>query len=182
MVAAPPGYVRLQEHQGGNLLVSAADGGNRKRQQYRPRAPLAWIAGAREARARLVADADQRARLCSMLIAGGAATESAPTLRILSLLAQAGVFRVGGILVGTQAFGAYGNMLGVRFEQQAMRTQDIDIAQDRSIGIALAETAPLKIEQLLTRRISDSPRFSRSMPGSRALRSSSGAGICEWTF
>ena len=86
-----------------------------------------------------------------MLIAGGAATESAPAVRVLSLLGQAGVFRVGGILVGTQAFSAYGNMLGVRFEQQAMRTQDIDIAQDRAIGIALsAETAPLDVERWLT--------------------------------
>jgi hypothetical protein len=103
------------------------------------------MAGVREARARLAADAGQRARLCGMLAAGGAATESAPAVRALSLLAQAGVFRMGGILVGTQAFSAYGNMLGVRFEQQALRTQDIDIAQDRSIGIALSvETAPLK--------------------------------------
>jgi hypothetical protein len=109
------------------------------------------MGGAREARARIAADAGQRARLCSMLVAGGAATEIAPTTRVLSLIAQGGVFRMGGVLVGTQAFATYGNMLGVRFEQQALRTQDIDIAQDRSIGIALSrETAPLSIERLLT--------------------------------
>jgi hypothetical protein len=154
MTEAPQGTFVSKSIKGGTYWYLQRMEGNRKRQQYLGRESpslLAWIADAREARARLVADTDQRARLCSMLIAGGAATESAPPLRVLSLLAQAGVFRVGGILVGTQAFGAYGNMLGVRFEQQAMRTQDIDIAQDRSIGIALSiETAPLNIEQWLT--------------------------------
>ena len=126
----------------------------RKKQQYLGRESpslLAWIEGAREARERLAGDAGQRARLCSMLVAGGATPESATTVRALALIAQAGVFRMGGVLVGTQAFSAYGNMLGVRFEQGALRTQDIDIAQDRSIGIALSvETAPLNVERSLT--------------------------------
>ncbi|MFL6263675.1 MAG: GSU2403 family nucleotidyltransferase fold protein [Thermoanaerobaculia bacterium] len=115
--------------------------GGRKRQQYLGRESpslLAWIESAREARERLAADAGQRARLCSMLLAGGAVAESATAVRVLSLIAQAGVFRMGGVLVGTQAFSAYGNMLGVRFEQQALRTQDIDIGIDVSV-----ETEPL---------------------------------------
>ncbi|MFL6235112.1 MAG: GSU2403 family nucleotidyltransferase fold protein [Thermoanaerobaculia bacterium] len=128
--------------------------GGRKRQQYLGRestALLAWIEGAREARDRLAADAGQRARLCSMLVAGGAVAESATAVRVLSLIAQAGVFRMGGILVGTQAFSAYGNMLGVRFEQQALRTQDIDI------GIALSvKTEPLNVERSLNGSVSTS--------------------------
>jgi hypothetical protein len=85
------------------------------------------------------ADREQRASLCRMLAAGGAAVEPAPTVRLLELLAEVGVFRRGGVLVGTQAFRAYGNMLGVKFEAQALRTQDVDIAQDRAVGIALAQ-------------------------------------------
>jgi hypothetical protein len=151
MTAAPQGSFVSKTIKGGTYWYLQRMEGGRKRQQYLGRESpslLDWMAGAREARARLAADADQRARLCSMLAAGGAATESAPAVRVLSLLSQAGVFRMGGVLVGTQAFSAYGNMLGVRFEQRALRTQDIDIAQDRSIGIALSiETAPLNVEK-----------------------------------
>jgi hypothetical protein len=86
-----------------------------------------------------------------MLVAGGAATEGPAAAKVLQLLAESGVFRMGGVLVGTQAFIAYGNMLGVRFDQQALRTQDVDLAQDRSIGIALSEeTAPVNVEKTLT--------------------------------
>ncbi len=71
-------------------------------------------------------------------------------IKVLSLLADSGVFRMGGILVGTQAFAAYGNMLGVRFEKQSLRTQDVDVAQDRAIGIALSqEASPVNVEQSL---------------------------------
>ncbi|HEX4498798.1 MAG TPA: GSU2403 family nucleotidyltransferase fold protein [Thermoanaerobaculia bacterium] len=141
MSAAPQGSFVSKNIKGRTYWYLQRMEGDRKRQQYLGRESpslLSWIDGVREARVRLAADAGQRARLCSMLIAGGAVTESAPITRVLALLAQVGVFRLGGVLVGTQAFSAYGNMLGVRFEQQALRTQDIDIAQDRSIGIALS--------------------------------------------
>ncbi len=154
MVAAPQGSFVSKTIKGGVYWYLQRVEGDRKRQQYLGRespALLAWIETVKEARARLATDEAQRSRLCDMLAAGGAATESAPMLRVLSFLAAAGVFRMGGILVGTQAFGAYGNMLGVRFAQQALRTQDIDIAQDRSIGIALSsETAPLEVARTLT--------------------------------
>jgi len=128
--------------------------GDRKRQHYLGRespALLTWMDEVRQARDRSAADDAQRAKLCSMLAAGGATTESAAVVKVLSLLGESGVFRVGGILVGTQAFIAYGNMLGVRFEKQSLRTQDVDIAQDRAIGIALSQEAgPLDIADSLT--------------------------------
>lgn len=154
MAAIPPGSFVAKTIKGGTYWYLQRMEGDRKHQQYLGRESpvlLAWIDGIRQARAELAADEEQRARLSSMLVAGGAATESAPLLRVLSLLAQTGVFRMGGVLVGTQAFSAYGNMLGVRFDQQALRTQDVDIAQDRSIGIALSqETWPLNVERSLT--------------------------------
>lgn len=129
--------------------------GEGKRQRYLGRespALLAWMEEVRQARARSAADESQRAKLASMLGAGGAATESAPVIKVLSLLADAGVFRMGGVLVGTQAFAVYGNMLGVRFEKQSLRTQDVDVAQDRAIGIALSqEASPVDVEQSLAR-------------------------------
>lgn len=58
-------------------------------------------------------------------------------MRVLSRLGEYGFFRVGGVLVGTHAFLAYGNMLGVRWGN-ADRTQDMDFAHaGKSLSIAL---------------------------------------------
>ncbi len=58
-------------------------------------------------------------------------------LRVISRLAEYGFFRAGGILVGTHAFQAYGNLLGVHWGD-ASRTQDIDFAHaGKSISLAL---------------------------------------------
>ncbi|MFL6192730.1 MAG: GSU2403 family nucleotidyltransferase fold protein [Thermoanaerobaculia bacterium] len=133
--------------------VQRREGERRKQQYLGPESPslLAWMEEMRQARVRSAADDARRAQLSGMLVAGGAASESASVIKVLSLLAGSGVFRMGGILVGTQAFIVYGNMLGVRFDKQRLRTQDVDIAQDRSIGIALSqETGPLNVEGSLT--------------------------------
>jgi hypothetical protein len=69
---------------------------------------------------------------------------------VLEALADAGVFRLGAVVVGTQAFTAYANLLGVRFERSSTRTQDVDLAQEPSIGVALApETPDLDMLELL---------------------------------
>lgn len=47
--------------------------------------------------------------------------------RVIRRLADYGFFRAGGVLVGTHAFLAFGNMLGVRW-RSSDRTQDIDVA------------------------------------------------------
>lgn len=58
-------------------------------------------------------------------------------MKVLARLADYGFFRAGGVLVGTHAFLAYGNMLGVRWGD-AVRTQDIDFAHaGKSLSIAL---------------------------------------------
>ncbi|MFY9329375.1 MAG: GSU2403 family nucleotidyltransferase fold protein [Georgfuchsia sp.] len=58
-------------------------------------------------------------------------------LKVLARLSEYGFFRAGGVLVGTHAFLAYGNMLGVRWDG-ADRTQDIDFAHaGKSVAIAL---------------------------------------------
>jgi hypothetical protein len=60
--------------------------------------------------------------------------------RVLRRLAEYGFFKAGGVLIGTHAFVAYGNMLGVRWAAaDAARTQDIDFAHaGKSISLALA--------------------------------------------
>lgn len=76
-------------------------------------------------------------RLCAMLRQGGAVTTDPSSARVLEGLAQAGVFRLGGMLVGTHAFAVLANVLGVRWEKAALRTQDIDLAAETS-AVALA--------------------------------------------
>ncbi|HJQ40579.1 MAG TPA: GSU2403 family nucleotidyltransferase fold protein [Thermoanaerobaculia bacterium] len=82
------------------------------------------------ARAERRPDEQRRRELVRMLAAGGARRVSAPVAQVLSILGEAGVFHVGGVLVGTQAFACYETMLGVRLEERFLRTADIDIAID----------------------------------------------------
>lgn len=101
---------------------------------------------------RVVSEPDWSAmrRLGRMLANGGATTEPAAVLKVLKLLSDSRVFHLGGVLIGTLAFRAYANVLGVRFERAALQTQDVDIAHDATIGIALArETSPVELEHVL---------------------------------
>lgn len=60
-----------------------------------------------------------------------------PHFRVVARLADHGFFKTGGVLVGTHAFLAFGNMLGVRWGD-ASRTQDVDFAHaGKSLAIAL---------------------------------------------
>ncbi|HHQ48680.1 MAG TPA: hypothetical protein ENK19_07335, partial [Acidobacteria bacterium] len=128
--------------------------GHRKRQVYLgPDSPSLrrWMDRVRHDRRDAAPDRENRRRLCAMLASGGAATEPAAVVKVLQLLSESGIFRLGGVLVGTLAFRTYANVLGVRFERGATRTEDIDIAHDPVIGIALArEDAPTDLEQTLT--------------------------------
>jgi hypothetical protein len=142
LLNAPQGTFVSKTVKGGTYWYLQRTEGDRRRQHYLGRESpslLAWMEQVREARSGSAADGALRANLVSMLTAGGAATESAPVVKVLSLLAESGVFRMGGVLVGTQAFVSFGNMLGVRFDKQSLRTQDVDVAQDRAIGIALSQ-------------------------------------------
>jgi hypothetical protein len=69
-------------------------------------------------------------RLCAQLRAGDALTTDHASARVVKQMAESGVFRLGGVLVGTHAYSVLGNVLGVRWEHAATRTRDIDIATD----------------------------------------------------
>lgn len=74
--------------------------------------------------------------------AGGAVMEHAP-LRVLQAFADAGALRPGrgcAVLVGTHAFNALGNQLGVRWPTMT-RTQDIDLAGETDIDLAVQQPA-----------------------------------------
>jgi hypothetical protein len=90
----------------------------------------------KEEKAFLRPDLDRIKTLCAQIKAGGGLYTGAAHANVLSALAASGVFRLGGVLVGTHAFAAMGNMLGVNWET-AVKTQDIDIAASKAINIAL---------------------------------------------
>jgi len=57
--------------------------------------------------------------------------------RVIRRLSEYGFFRSGGVLVGTHAFLAYGNLFGVRWGE-ASRTQDVDLAHaGKNLAVAL---------------------------------------------
>ncbi len=95
------------------------------------------VARFEEGRSRAAAEHAETARLCALLRAGGALTTDAPSTRVLAALADAAVFRLGGVLVGTHAFVALGNLLAVRWRLAGLRTEDVDIAGERSLAVAV---------------------------------------------
>ena len=57
--------------------------------------------------------------------------------KILSQLAEAGVFRLRAVVVGSVAFQTYEPMLGTRFKSSISHTGDLDLAQFHSISISV---------------------------------------------
>jgi hypothetical protein len=80
--------------------------------------------------------------LARSAIALGCAPVLAAHFRVIRRLSDYGFFRAGGVLVGTHAFLAFGNMLGVNWGDTS-RTQDVDFAH---AGKQLAIVLPSNIE------------------------------------
>ena len=82
----------------------------------------------------------ERSRLVRLLRAEGMTPTDRATGSILSAMADAGTFRLGGTLVGTNAFRLYEGELGVRLPLGGMaNTGDIDIAQFERLSVALED-------------------------------------------
>jgi hypothetical protein len=91
-----------------------------------------------------------RARLIRILRAERFLGLDATTSSLLRALASAGVFRLGGTVVGTNAFRLYEGELGVRFTfDQMAQTNDIDIASFEHLSLALGETISPPLEDVL---------------------------------
>lgn len=113
-------------------------------------------------------DRSAMVRIGKMLAAGGALSESAAVLKVLTMLSESRVFHLGGVLVGTLAFRAYANVLGVNFAKAALQTQDVDIAHDRAIGVALSrDTSRVDLERVIESSglgLHPVPPFDRKQP------------------
>ena len=86
-------------------------------------------------------DLKQREKLVAMLVSGGGFAPGGSEGRVLEVLAQAGTFLTGGVLVGSHAFNTYGNMLGVSWTSAAMQTQELDLASLHQVEIAMRRDA-----------------------------------------
>ena len=106
--------------------------------------------GTPELRARLAhaatlkADADARrkqmSRLARLLRAEGFIATDRDTGSMLLAFARAGVFRLGGTLVGTGAYALYQGELGLRFDADELaQTGDIDFASFERLSVALGD-------------------------------------------
>lgn len=114
--------------------------GGRKRQIYvGPKdAAMDRVVEAYEASKRdLGEEMDSIKRLCTLLRAGEALVTDAPSARVMRGLSDAGVFHLGGVLVGTHAYTVLGNLLGVSWPGAALRTQDIDVATARTLEVVV---------------------------------------------
>ena len=91
-----------------------------------------------------------RTRMIGILRAEGFLGVDAATGSLLSALAGAGVFRLGGTIVGTHAFRLYEGVLGVRYSfDQTAQTGDIDIASFEQLSLALDDIVSPPLQEVL---------------------------------
>jgi hypothetical protein len=90
-------------------------------------------------------------RLIRLLRSEGYLTPDLGTGQILMAMSRAGVFRLGGTVVGTQAFRHYEGVLGVRIgADAAAQTNDIDIASFERLSLALADQVDPVLKNVFT--------------------------------
>mgnify|MGYP001821356574 FL=1 len=94
-------------------------------------------------------DRKSRQRLVAMLLVGGATATPDNEGKVLSLVERAGLFIAGGVVVGTLAFRAYANMLGVIWHSE-LQTRDIDLASDYKYPIVIPRgRKPIDLSRIL---------------------------------
>lgn len=98
---------------------------------------------------------EDRAAVVRGLVTAGLPRPDVRTGRVLATLADAGVFRLRGVVVGTVAFQSYGPLLGVHLPNAAVRTGDLDIAQDYGISVALDDALDEPLLTVLRRAYPD---------------------------
>jgi len=80
----------------------------------------------------------------------GCTTAARKHARVLRRLAEYGFFRAGGVLIGTHAFVAYGNLLGVRWGSHDL-THDIDFAHaGKSLALGLPSNLEVRTDDAIS--------------------------------
>jgi len=94
-------------------------------------------------------DERERRALVSTLVRSLGLLPPIPQIgEVVAVLARAGVFRRGSVLVGTVAYQVYPAMLGIRLPGALLQTSDIDVAQFSSVAIATGDETPQMIDVL----------------------------------
>lgn len=92
----------------------------------------------------------ERARLVRLLRGEGFLGMDNATGSLIHALSKAGLFRLGGTLVGTNAFRAYEGELGIRLKlNQLAMTNDIDIASFEKLSLAIGDTTLPSVDETL---------------------------------
>jgi len=88
--------------------------------------------------------------LAAACVALGCTTVIPQHFEVINRMAEYGFFRAGGILIGTHAFLAMGNMLGVKWHS-GWRTNDVDVAHaGKNVSLALADNAKADMHDAIT--------------------------------
>lgn len=95
------------------------------------------------------AHADTRKAIRRSLSGAGLPEPDALTGAVIDAFAEAGVFRLRGVIVGTIAFQAYAGLLGMRLPNAAIRTGDVDLAQDYGVSVALNDSLDVSLIDVL---------------------------------
>lgn len=90
-----------------------------------------------------------RRSLVRSLAQTGIIGPDAITGKVLEALAAAGVFRLRAVVIGTMAYQTYGGILGVVLGEQNQRTEDLDIAQFKTISVAVDDHIQLPFGDIL---------------------------------
>lgn len=94
-------------------------------------------------------DERERRALVSTLVRSFALPRPIPAISdIVAALANAGVFRLRGVLVGTVAYQTYAPMLGTRLPLPNLQTGDVDIAQSKNVSVAVEDRTPPVLDVL----------------------------------
>lgn len=93
-------------------------------------------------------DIQKRQQLVGMLRSAGAPTLRGVEARVIELIGESGIFFAGGVLVGSHAFSAYQQMLGVRWPEAYTKTMDIDLTGSDALRLALPNS-DLSLKQVL---------------------------------
>jgi len=100
------------------------------------------------------AEADKMFEMrCALLVAqlrgAGLPTVDRQTGSLIQAMARAGVFRLGGTLIGTQAFRLYSAELGHAFSGRLAVTQDVDIAAFENLKLAVQDKTDPSLPETL---------------------------------
>jgi len=94
-------------------------------------------------------DERDRRAVVSMLVRSASLPQPIGRIgEVVAALQRAGVFRLRGVLVGTTAYQAYAAMLGIRLPRMTVQTGDVDIAQHRTVSVAVEDAMQLPLDVL----------------------------------